>query len=134
VKRLALVAVAALVLAPEASAKMCVRITTVPARPVVGAPVTIRMTALSIVMANGRARPGDHLIPLAPETEFKVRLISPTATWRHVYVRRRADRPSVLEGRFTFPSAGMWTLSWSAWTNGSNPECAGTKRVHVSVR
>lgn len=133
-RRLLLVAAVALVLTPDAGAKMCVKITTVPARPVAGAPVTIQVTAVSIVVSNGRARPGDKLIPVSPGTELNVRLISPTGTWRLAHVRRRADRPSLLEGRFTFPSGGTWTLSWSAWANGSNPECAGTRVVRVGRR
>jgi hypothetical protein len=134
VKRLLVVAVAALVLAPGASAKMCVKIAAVPARPVAGTQVTIRVTALSIVLSNGRARPGDHLIPLSPESQLNIRVVSPGGVARLVRVRRSAGRPSVLEGSFAFPSAGVWTLSWAAWANDSNPACAGKKRVRVGGR
>jgi hypothetical protein len=126
-------ALAALVLAPEASAKMCVKITTVPARPVAGTPVTIRVTALSIVMSNGRARPGDQLVPLSRSAELNIRAVSPVGKWHLVRVRR-SGRRSVLEGSFSFPSAGVWTLSWAAWANDSNPACAGKKRVRVGGR
>jgi hypothetical protein len=133
-RRLLLVAVAALFLAPDASAKVCVRIATVPAKPVAGAQVTIRVTALSIVMSNGKARPGDRLIPLPPQMQMNIRVVAPDGTARLVRTRRASDRPSVLEGTFRFPSAGAWTLSWAAWANDSNPACAGKKRVLVSGR
>jgi hypothetical protein len=132
VKRLLLVGLAALTLAPEASAKMCVKIETVPARPLAGAPVTIRVTALSIVVRNGRARPGDQLIGLSPQTRLNIRALAPDGTARTVLVRRSAR--SVLEGRFRFPSAGAWTLSWAAWANDSNPACAGKTRIQVVRR
>ena len=131
-KRLLLVGFVVLVFAPEASAKMCVRIETVPARPVAGVPATIRVTALSIVVRDGRARPGDQLIGLSPQTRLNIRAVAPDGAVRTVLVRRTAR--SVLVGRFIFPSAGAWTLSWAAWPNDSNPACAGTKRVGVSGR
>jgi hypothetical protein len=127
-------ALAALTLAPEASAKMCVRITTVPAKPVAGAPTTIRVTALSIVVSDGRARPGNRLIPLSPQTQHNLRVVSPAGRSLLVRVRRSADRPSVLEGSFSFASAGAWTLSWAAWANNSNAACAGTRVVRVDGR
>jgi hypothetical protein len=132
VKRLLLVGLAALALAPEASAKMCVRIETVPAWPVAGAPVTIRVTALSIVVSNGRARPGDQRIELSPATRLNIRAVAPDGTIRAVLVR--ASGRYELEGTIRFASAGTWTLSWAAWANDWNPECAGRMRVRVRAR
>lgn len=130
-KRLVLVVVAALVLAPAAAAKMCVRIATVPANPIAGTPVTIRVTAMLVTMEGTRPVPGRRTIPLPPQARINVRVTPPGAPPQMLRVRRRADRPSVLEGRFTFPSAGAWTLGWAAFPNYS--ACAGTIQVRVGL-
>jgi hypothetical protein len=40
----------------------------------------------------------------------------------------------VLVGRFVFPSAGSWTLAWSAFSPRRAGECAGLTRVRVTGR
>jgi hypothetical protein len=135
VRRLIPLAVlAALVLAPTASAKMCVRITTVPARPVAGAPTTIRITAVMPVPSGVTVKAGHQLVPLAPSIRLNVRISKGHGQPRIVRARRRADDSSVLEARFTFPSAGTWTLRWAAFPDGNAPSCAGWRTVRVGGR
>lgn len=133
-KRLLLLAVTALVLvlAPEASAKMCVTITTVPAQPVAGAPTTIRVTAWLPGVVDGKPRWGDRRAAVSEHARINIRVFGPNEQRRLVPVRRLADHASVLEGRFTFPSSGVWSLRWSAFTLDS--ACAGTLRVRVGGR
>jgi hypothetical protein len=125
-------ALAALVLAPAASAKMCVQLSTVPSRPVAGEPLTIRMTTWSIEVVHGQPRRGDRRIRMGPGAHFSVRVTSPAGVERRVIVRRRSDY--LLTGRFAFPSAGTWTLAWSAFTPRYAGECAGLTRVRVGGR
>ena len=124
-------ALAALAFASEASAKMCVKIATVPARPVAGAPVTIRVTTwLPVRSGGGEYRAGDRRLPVPANAQINVRVTPPGAQPQLLRVRRRADRPSVLEGRFTFPRAGLWTFAWAAFPHYS--ACGGATRVRVT--
>ena len=133
-KLIPLVALAALALAPPASAKMCVRIATVPARPVAGAQTTIRITAVNPVVADGTVTPGRQLVPLAANFRLNVRVSKGRAQPRVLSARRRADDPSVLEVSFVFPTAGMWRLRWAAFPDGNAPSCAGARNVRVGGR
>lgn len=124
-------ALAALTLAPEASAKMCVKITTVPARPVAGAPTTIRVTTwLPVRDGGGEYWAGDRRLPVSANAQINVRVTPPGGQPQLLRVRRRADKPSVFEGRFTFPRRGLWTLAWAAFPNYS--ACGGAMRVPVT--
>jgi hypothetical protein len=133
-KSIPLVALAALVLAPTASAKMCVRIATVPAKPVAGVPTTIRITAVNPVVAAGTVTPGRQLVPLAPNFRLNVRISKGRAQPRVLSARRRPDDSSVLEVRFVFPTAGRWKLRWAAFPDGNAPSCAGWRSVRVGGR
>jgi hypothetical protein len=125
---------AALVLTPTASAKMCIRIATVPARPVAGAMTTIRVTTWNVVLVDGRLRRGNQSIPMSTAARLDVRVTSPGGVSRVVTVRRRDARKSVLEGRFAFPASGLWTLEWDAFIPRNGAACAGATRVRVAGR
>jgi hypothetical protein len=133
-KLIPFVALAALVLAPPASAKMCIRIATVPARPVAGAMTTIRVTTWNVVLVDGRLRRGNQPIPMSTGARLDVRVTSPGGVSRVVSVRRRDARRSVLEGRFVFPTSGLWKLEWDAFTPRNAAACAGATRVRVGGR
>jgi hypothetical protein len=133
-KLIPLVALAALVVAEPASAKMCVRIATVPVRPVAGAATTIRITTVNPVVANGTVTPGKRMVPVAANFRLNLRISKGRAQPRVVIARRRADSPSVLEVRFVFPAAGMWTLRWAAFPDGNAQSCAGWRNVRVGGR
>ena len=135
-RRLLVIGVVALVLAPDASAKLCVKITTVPARPVAGAVTTIRMTTWQVEMVDGRPQRGDRRVGVSVDTRFNVRASSPEGRWLLVPVWRSERSDTVLEGRFVFPSAGVWTLAWSAFSprNAATSGCAGLTRVRVGGR
>jgi hypothetical protein len=134
VRRLLVIGILALVLAPPASAKLCVKVRTVPARPVAGAVTTIRMTTWEIEMVDGRPQRGDHRVPVSAGTRFNVRVTSPAGRARLVPVRRSASSDAMLEGRFVFPSSGTWTLAWSAFTPRNALGCAGLTHVRVVGR
>jgi hypothetical protein len=125
---------AALLLAPVASAKMCIRIATVPAQPVAGAMTTIRVTALVPVAANGTVGPGRRTMPVPADMRVNLRISRAGAQPRVVTARRLADRASVLEVRFAFPTAGTWTVRWAAFPDGNAPSCAGWRNVRVGGR
>jgi hypothetical protein len=129
-----LVALAALVFAPPAGAKMCVRIATVPAKPVAGAMTTIRVTALVPVATNGTVTPGSRTVRLPADMRINLRISRAGAQPRVVTARRLADRPSVLEVRFLFPAAGLWTVRWAAFPDGNARTCAGWRNVRVAGR
>jgi hypothetical protein len=133
-KLIPLVALAALVLAPTASAKMCIRIATVPAKPVAGAMTTIRVTALVPVPANGTVTAGRRTMRVSEDMRVNLRISKAGAQPSVVTARRLAGRPSVLEVRFVFPTAGMWKLRWAAFPDGNAPSCAGWRSVRVSGR
>ena len=107
-KRLTLLGVlAALVVAPPASAKWCVRITASPARPVVGAPVTIRVQTFHAVSRGGKIEPGKPLVLLSPAPILLA--YSPQGVMENPTLRQRRDR-SIWEGTVRFGRAGVWRL------------------------
>jgi hypothetical protein len=134
VRRLLVIGVVALVLPPAASAKLCVKITTVPARPVAGAVTTIRMTTWQIEMVDGHPERGNTRVPISADTHFNVRATPAAGRYRLVPVWRTDRSDSVLEGRFVFPSAGVWTLAWSAFSPRYAGNCAGRTQVRVGGR
>jgi hypothetical protein len=132
VKRLLLVAVAALALAPEASAKLCVRITASPARAVVGMPVTIRVrTFEALGRVDGSFGPGE---PLALQSPGPLLLLyAPGGGTRNPTLRRRADDRSIWETTVTFGRAGLWRLRLADEAP-LMPGCRGRIALRVGVR
>jgi hypothetical protein len=110
-RTLLLVAVgcAALGLAPVASAKWCIRITTSPARPIVGASVVLRMQTFDPAARDGgRVGPGKPVQIGLPQQMLLLQ--PPRGDPVGVDLRVRRDDRSIWEARFVFPRAGLWRL------------------------
>jgi hypothetical protein len=129
VRRLALVtlALAALALAPAASAKWCVRITASPARPVVGQPFTIRVRTFEPISRGGRVVSGK---PVAVGWPSVLLLLVRSDGWMlNPKLNVHPDDPSIWQTRVTLRRAGVWQLR----TADETPIPAGC-RGRIAVR
>jgi hypothetical protein len=117
--------IAGLALAPPAQAKMCVKLTTLPAQPSAGARATIRATTwLGLVE------------PLPAPLSFRVTVlaVAPNRDFWMIELRRHATEASVLERAFVFGMPGVWKLTWAGFPGRESSPCAGTIRVRVRAR
>jgi hypothetical protein len=133
-RTLLLVAVActALGLTPVASAKWCIRITTIPARPIAGTSVTLRMRTFEPVMRDDRrAGPGKPIDLGLPQQMLY--LVPPHGDPVGLDLRKRRDDRSVWETRFVFPRAGRWLLR-SIDETPLGPGCRGRVLLRVAPR
>jgi hypothetical protein len=124
-------ALAALALAPGASAKWCVRITVTPARPVVDQPFTIRVQTFEPVLRGGRAAPGKPIAMQAPAVLLL--LVRPDGWMLNPTLRVHPDDPSIWQTRVTLRRAGRWLLR----TGDETPipaACRGRMALRVSRR
>jgi hypothetical protein len=133
VGRLTLLGVlAALVVAPPASAKWCVRITASPARPVVGAPVTIRVqTFQPDSRGDGKFEPGERLVLLSPAPILLA--YSPQGVMQNPTLRQRRDDGSIWEATVTLRRTGVWRLR-TADEGPVLPGCRGRIQLRVAAR
>ena len=101
-------ALAALALAPAASAKWCVRISATPARPVVGQPFTIRVQTFEPVLRGGRVTLGK---PIAMQSHaVLLLLVRPDGWMLNPTLRVHPGDPSIWQTRVTLRRAGRWLL------------------------
>jgi hypothetical protein len=97
----------ALTLVPPASAKWCVRITAIPARPVVGDRVTLQLQTFEPVARNGRVVRGE---PVDVGSRQMLYVEPPRGQFVGLDLRPRRDNRSIRQVRFTFPRGGVWEL------------------------
>jgi hypothetical protein len=105
---LVVLALAALALAPAASAKWCVRITASPARPVVGQPFTVRVQTFEPVLRGGRVALGKPIAMQWPAVLLL--LVRPDGWMVNPTLRVHPDDPSIWQTRVTLRRAGPWLL------------------------
>ncbi len=103
---------------------MCIRLSTLAAKPAVGAATIIRMKTFIPTVDNG-------LKPLiVRKYPFRVEAVSPRGNVFRVTVKPSAN-PYAWRGTFRFPSAGVWFVRVTNWP--SYPKGCG-EQLHVRVR
>jgi hypothetical protein len=109
--RLALVALLAVVAAPSAFGKGCVRIDA-PAVASPGVPVRITVRTYTSVVRDGKVVRGTPT--LMSIARFQVVATGPNGRTRVIRVRLHGD-PTARTARIAFPSAGVWRLRARGW-------------------
>ena len=105
-KRLLLIAVAALAVAPSAHA---------------GCWATVKLSSMpSGLVWNVNVTPLQHGRTALPDAKPRIEIRRGKAPWR-VFAARRTSRPGVFHARVVFPAAGTWRLR--VW-DGVEPQCA----------
>jgi hypothetical protein len=114
----------ALMLAPEASAAMCVRLSTRPTQPVVGTRTVVQLETFY-------PEPHGRLTPWAVrDYPFRVEAVSPSSRVHRVVVRLSAD-VYAWRGSFRFTQQGSWTLRVTNFGPAYPKGCAEVHRVRV---
>lgn len=115
-------------LAPDAEAKLCVRIDA-PRTVRVGTAFTVRVTTLLPTWE------GHRLVDLEPERasiRLRLTVLGPGGTYREVRVRR-TRAPAVWSTRLRLSRRGFWLLTVSGWERAPRA-CAPPERIRVGSR
>ena len=120
-----LTALSALGLASEANAAMCIRLSTLPAKPTAGGQTIVQLKTYA-TEPDGRLRPW-----AVRSYPFRVQAVSPAGRVHRVLVGPSAD-VYVWRGSFAFPRRGVWTIRVANFAGG-NPNCAKPLRVRVTA-
>jgi hypothetical protein len=130
VKRLVLIAFVALVAAPAAHAKTCATVAVVPARPIAGQLVELRLTTWIPRWDGNRARPAEpYSVPPSHRLEADAR--GPGERYIEIRYRRSTLQASVWRARVSFPVAGRWWINSPALWAAAPPTCDPTRSIVV---
>jgi hypothetical protein len=108
-RKILLIAVAALAFAPEAGAKVCASVRVVPAHPVVGQSVHVRLTTWMPRWVGSRAYFARHE-GLPTSRPLRVQVAPPHAAPFTIAPRRDPARNWSWQATFKFARAGNWKL------------------------
>ena len=132
VRKLLLVAAGALVIAPDATAKLCASVAIRPMHTVVGQRVQVRLTTWMPEWVGGRAHFG-HYVSLPSRYQLRVDATPPRKASFSVNLRRDVTRPWLWRGWLTVREPGLWTVAPDHIRWGFAPRsCARTVRFVVS--
>jgi hypothetical protein len=131
-RRFLVIATAALVLAPEAGAKVCASVSVLPSRPLAGERVEVRLATSAPRLDGRRVRPGPHLV-LPASGALRVQVSAPSGAAFTLRLRRDAARRWLWRAAITFSTAGLWRLSPDdrRWAYAPRT-CAPTRSVTVT--
>lgn len=124
---------AALIVAPEADAKLCANVTVLPTRPAPGQRTEVTLTTWKPHWVGARPQFGGYSA-LPASSALHVDVAGPHAAPFTVALRRDPARPWVWRGRMSFRSSGLWLLSPDRRRWASAPRtCAPVLRVNVAA-
>jgi len=114
---------AALVTSSAADAALCIRLSTLAARPAAGDATIIQIKTFVPV--------GEALKPyIVRKYPFRVEAVSPRGKVFKVPVKPGRQNPFVSRGNFRFPTAGVWSVKVTNFPSYPN-RCAQPLHVHV---
>ena len=132
IRKLLVIAAAALVLTPTADAKVCASVSIRPLHPRIGNRVQVRLTTWMPQWVGRRANFA-HYVGLPGRDPLRVRMTSPRSNAFDVRLRRDFARPWLWRGWLTFGERGRWTLSPDSRRWAYAPlSCASSLRVDVT--
>ena len=133
-RKLALAALLALVLAPEAAAKSCVKMSLAPAPPVAGARVEIRLTTWRPAWPGGGRVRFVEPIEMPKSYRLTVTATSPGGEAIEIRLNRDATRTHLWRAPYTFAEAGRWLVKAPRLWNSAPRACALPMRFTVRPR
>jgi hypothetical protein len=131
-KKALVVAAGALLIAPNASAKVCATVAISPLHPGLGQRVQVRLTTWMPEWTGSRASFG-HYVGLPSRDPLRVQVTSPRKSSFGIRLRRDSTRPWLWRGWLTLHEGGRWALSPDRRRWAYAPRsCAAALRVDVS--